>query len=101
MIASHYIIEEILNSWDEKDKLKENLEKFSKRYPEDKELHEIYKEFMELSKKEEKDKDKENLKKIKVKLEKLKERRAIITHGGSDNLPYSDRRHFSDEYARS
>lgn len=65
MIASHYVIEEILRNWDDTEIARKEFEKFAKRYPEDKELQEIYNEFIEhlnLSR--------EKLEKIKMKIYK-------------------------------
>jgi|GEM_PF-2154998 len=47
MIASHYVIEKILRDWENLELVKEQFEKFAKRYPEDSELQEIYEEFQE------------------------------------------------------
>ena len=45
MVASHYVIEKILEKWTDLRDLKNEFEKFSKRYPDDIEFQRIYNEF--------------------------------------------------------
>ena len=87
-IANHYVIKDILKVWDKSEELKNEFAKFSKRYPDDTEFQEIYTEFKAKG---------ADLAKIKKKLEELYELRAVEASGGPDNLPMSDRRHFSDD----
>ena len=47
MIASHYVIEKILRDWGNIEAVKEQFEKFARRYPEDREFQEVYREFRE------------------------------------------------------
>lgn len=94
MLASHYVIEDILKKWDNLDELKEEFAKFSQRYSQDEEFQKIYQEFKKI-------KGKKDLKKIKEKLESLRNVRQIDSSGGAKDLPYADRRHLSDEYGRA
>ncbi|MEM4347810.1 MAG: hypothetical protein QW802_04425 [Candidatus Altiarchaeota archaeon] len=88
MIADHFVIKEILDRWKNKDELREEFEKFSKRYPNDEELQSLYKEFKKLLKQG------KNLSKIKKKLEELYKGRIIEDIRGDDTLSFPDRRKF-------
>ena len=90
MLASYYVINDILDKWGKVDEVEKELEKFSLRYPQDQELLEIYQEFKEGVEK------KGDLDKIKGKLENLERVRKIDSSGGSKDLPYSDRRHLNE-----
>ncbi|MBN2014832.1 MAG: hypothetical protein JW778_06595 [Candidatus Altiarchaeota archaeon] len=45
MQASHYVLEKILAKWGDLNELRDEFEKFSKRYPDDPELQRVYKDF--------------------------------------------------------
>lgn len=45
MVASHYVLEKILAKWGDLEALRDEFEKFSKRYPEDVELQKIHEDF--------------------------------------------------------
>jgi predicted RNase H-like nuclease (RuvC/YqgF family) len=96
MYASHYVIEKILSKWDNLEELKEEFGKFSQRYSQDGEFRRIYQEFKETLKKEPKE-----LGKVKRELESLRNTRKMDSSGGTRDLPYSNRRHLSDEYGKA
>ncbi len=89
MLATHFVIENILKKWENTQELEREFGKFSERYPEDKELQALYKKFKKCLK------DKTRLDEIKKELEKLYTKRAMTEPAGeADSLPYASRRHF-------
>jgi len=70
MVASHYVIEKILGKWTDLRDLKDEFEKFSKRYPDDIEFQKIYNEFKDYLKI-----NTERLDEIKSELEELEKTR--------------------------
>jgi hypothetical protein len=96
MLASYHVIEEILKNWKDLEETKKTFEKFSERYPNDDELQKIFSEFQIYLKKKP-----GSLGKIKQKLQELGNTRKLDSSGGAKDLPYSDRRHFSQEYERA
>lgn len=89
MIASHFVIKEILDKWENKKELEREFGKFSERYLDDEELQVVYKKFKTALMKE-----KRNMEQVKKKLEELYNERTIEVAGNVDTLPYADRRHF-------
>ena len=87
MIASHYVIGELLEVFGDINELEDRFKKFADRYPSDPELTDIYNQFKEI-----KGKDKESLKPIEERLKELGAMRARESGGGS-SLPFKDRRH--------
>lgn len=85
MLASHWIAQELLDSMDDAKKLVSLARKFSKHYPNDKELVDICKEINRYMKKPDDAKKKE----IESKLKKLVRIRKIGGSGGT-GLWYKD-----------
>lgn len=72
MVASRYVIDKILKRWGNPRGLRDEFEKFSKRYPNDTELQRIYKEFQNYLRI-----NTNKSERIKIKLSRLEENRRI------------------------
>ncbi|HIE34422.1 MAG TPA: hypothetical protein EYP86_04725 [Candidatus Altiarchaeales archaeon] len=70
MPVSHYVIEKILSRWNNLRMLKREFEKFARRYPDDDEFQEVYKEFNKYLRI-----NSERLERIKEELKILEEKR--------------------------
>lgn len=90
MLVSHYIAEEILQDWDNPKELEKKFRKFSERYPQDHEFQSIYAQFL---------KSKEDSAipgEVKKRLEELRSNRKLES-GGSNSMPFKDRRSMGDK----
>ncbi|MCK5023665.1 MAG: hypothetical protein KAS04_05815 [Candidatus Aenigmarchaeota archaeon] len=95
MLASHWVIEDIVKAIESKDsgEIESSIKNFTKKYPEDKEVVRLCKEYM-------KNKDSKLLAAIKVRLKALSEERKMESTGGGGNLWFGDRRGHGDQTLR-
>lgn len=89
ILVGHFIIEEMIEAWDDKEKIKDQFKKFVKRYKGDKEFAELSEKFHKALNSA----DANTIDKVKVKLGELKNSRQFDSSGGT-HLPFKDRRHF-------
>ncbi len=87
VLASHYVIKEILKIWANADLTRKEFEKFAKSYPNDREFQKIFEDYKACVE------SKGNLDDVKSKLKELENIRRIDVSGGT-RLPYEDRRRF-------
>ena len=85
-MISYHVIEKILKEWEDLHAVKEDLDKFSTRYPDDVEFQKLYTKFKEYLTTET-----DKLEKIKSELKRLERIRKIESSGGM-RLPFRDRR---------
>ncbi len=88
VLASHYVIGEILERWDNLENVGKEFEKIAKRYPNDAELQGIYIEFRKSL-----ETDKKGMDDINSKLTELQNIRKLEA-SGITRLPLKDRRQF-------
>ncbi|MFH0860136.1 MAG: hypothetical protein V1921_02950 [Candidatus Altiarchaeota archaeon] len=91
MLVSHYIIDSILEEWDDPDRVRKQMKKFSERYGKDTEFLSACEKFNEALK----EKDSNKTEAVKERLKELRNSRQLEGSGGTQ-LPFKDRRHLGD-----
>lgn len=86
--VTHYVLKHIIESMDDIEALRENFDKFSKRYPQDSDFLRIYGEF----EKYDQEGGDDAFLKIKEDLERLMSVREIGSSGGTEGEIFKDRR---------
>lgn len=89
MLVSHYIIDSILEVWDEPENVRRQFKKFSERYADDTEFVAICEQYFQSSEK------KAKLDGAKQRLKELRNSRQLEGSGGTQ-MPFKDRRHMGD-----
>ena len=95
MLASHWVIEDIVKAIESKDnnEIEESIKNFIEKYPEDKEIVQLCKEYV-------KSKDSKILAAMKMRLKSLSEERKMESTGGGGNLWFGDRRGHGEQTLR-